>query len=67
MNERNISVFDVRGELAYGFATGNLQNTLRFGIDGTLSNADDAEATLAGQALDIDIAEDNLARGFLAC
>ena len=65
VDARNISIFDVRGELAYGFALGDLQNTLRVGIDGTLSNADDAEATLAGQALDIDVAEDNLARGFI--
>ena len=65
VDERAISVFDVRGELAYGFATGSLQNTLRIGIDGTLSNADRAEATLAGQALDIDVAEEALARGFV--
>jgi outer membrane autotransporter protein len=65
VEERTISVLDVRGELAYGFAAGSLQNTLRVGLDGTLSNSDDAEATLAGQALDIDVAEEALLRGFL--
>ena len=65
VDERTVHVFDLRGELAYGFGLGNLSNTIRLGIDGTFSNAGDVEATLAGAALDIQVAEDSLARGFL--
>jgi hypothetical protein len=43
---------------------GILYQTVRLGIDGTFSDADSVDATLAGQALAFDVSTDDVARGF---
>ncbi len=69
VDSRDINIFDVRGELAYRFAAretpdGSLHQTVRLGVDGTFSDADRVDATLAGQALQFNVSDDDLARGF---
>lgn len=64
MDERTISIFELRGEIAYDFAVGNLAQTVRIGVDGSYSDAADAAVTVAGQALAISVAVESLARGF---
>ena len=69
VDDRDISIIDVRGELAYRFAgretpEGTLYQTARFGVDGTFSDADGVDAVLAGQALNLDVSTDDVARGF---
>ena len=44
---------------------GSLYQTVRFGIDGTWSDSGNADATLAGQALNFDVGTDDLVRGFV--
>jgi uncharacterized protein with beta-barrel porin domain len=69
VDERDINIFDIRGELAYRFATmetsgGSLFQTVRLGVDGTFSDADSVGAVLAGKALEFNVADDDVARGF---
>lgn len=70
VDDRDINIFDVRGELAYSFAAretsdGSLYQTVRLGVDGTFSDVGRVEASLAGQALDFDVSDDDVARGFI--
>jgi hypothetical protein len=55
---RDVSVFEVRGQLAYGFApwqreNGVLDTTLRLGADGIASNGGGIQASLGGAPLDV--------------
>lgn len=70
VDSRNVHVFEVRGQLAFGLAPlqqegGVLNTTLRLGVDGIFSDGDDVDAVLAGTPLSFNAGNsDETARGF---
>lgn len=70
VDSRDISIFDARAELAYtlaatGMSGGSLYQTVRVGVDGTISDGGDVDSTLVGQALNFDVSGDSLVRGYV--
>jgi uncharacterized protein with beta-barrel porin domain len=70
VEDRTITILDARAELAYAFAAietagGDLFQSIRLGVDGSLASSSDVSAELGIAALGIDVAEDELARGYL--
>lgn len=69
VDDRNIHVLELRGELAFAMAHesdgGVLTNTFRMGVDGSISEGGSVDAVLLGQGISFEAGNDNeLARGY---
>jgi hypothetical protein len=72
VDSRDVNVFEVRGQLAYGLAplqqeNGTLNTTLRIGADGIFSDGGSIDASLLGNPLDFSASDssDETLRGFV--
>src|SRR5690606_37688247 len=72
VGSRSVNVFELRGQLAYGFApmqqeNGTLDATLRVGADGVFSDGGSIDASLLGNPLDFSAVgdSDETLRGFV--